>query len=111
MILSKLARVFAASLLILFVSSVRGNLALAQEQPQETSGQNHEQESVLDRNDGAAQEAESTLETQEGPQDEVAEMDGAHDDGALHDADLDQERVEDQKNDQTPDVLPAPPVS
>ena len=48
-------------------------------------------------------------DVQEGQQGEVQELDGPHQDGAFHDGEVDEDRVEDQLEDQHEDVTATPP--
>ena len=133
---SKTVRIFVAFALVLFMSSARSALAHASpaakafsaqwslDEPGQDQGQGQNQEQGQNQdlqddhsgdngvNEGPSQDFQGeSQEGQEGQQGEVAEMDGAHDDGDFHEGQVDEDRTEDQQNDDHQDVAPQPPAA
>ena len=115
MIRSKTMRIVMALLLGLFVSSVRGTLAHAQErgtQGQGSAEQAEHQDVQDDRNEDVNENEESSEDMQEDEKaDDAAKLDHDHaDDQKDDDAQLDQDRTDDQKDDEHEEVA-QPPVA
>jgi midasin (ATPase involved in ribosome maturation) len=132
---SNVMSIFVASTLVLFVAPVKNAFAHAaspaaakafsaqatqdgQGQHQDPPGQGQSQDIQDDRNEGPDKEVNEgpSVETEGASEKgqekgEVAEMDGDHNDGALHESQVDEDRTEDQQNDEHEDVAPAPPAA
>ena len=131
---SNVMSILVASTLVLFIAPVKNAFAhaaspaaakafLAQEThdgqgQHQDQGQGQSQDIQDDRNEGpdvnegpSVETEGASAEKQEGENGEVAEMDGDHNNGALHDGQVDADRTEDQQNDEHEDVAPAPPAA
>lgn len=113
MIRSKTMRIVMALLLGLFVSSVRGTLAHAQERgtQQQGSAEQAEHQDVQDDRDEDVNEDSSEDMQEDEKADDAAKLDHDHaDDQKDDDAQLDQDRTDDQKDDEHEEVA-QPPVA
>jgi hypothetical protein len=130
---SNVMSIFAASTLVLFMSPVKSAFSqpssaaaksfFAQETPTQDQGQQGQQgqqgeqggpqDIQDDLKEGPDTDVNEGLDTKENEaqEGEVAEMNGADKDGAINEAETDEDRVQDQLQDQHEDTVTPPPAA